>query len=268
METTFLSEERKRRKAKARSRGMYLVLSTVAFGLVTANIYAYASVDRSKPLVNENPSNTEAPTRLPKARATPSWTFGQFTFTLPTTNSIGGLSVVPDSITATQEVSPIQGPKAEERPLEPQGLPVRIHIPKIGVDAPIKKVALAKDGSMDVPKRPFDTAWYERGPRPGETGSATIAGHVDWSNGAEAVFTDLHELEPGDTISVQNDFREETSFVVRERREFDAKEDAAEVFYSFDGKSYLNLVTCAGEWDEEKRAFAKRLVVFAEKVKE
>lgn len=268
METTFLSEERKRRKTKARSRGTYRFLSALAVVLLSANIYAYAIVAQSKQVTNENPIDTQAPASSPYVRTAPSWTFGKFKFTLPTTNSIGGLSITSDSIPETAEARPTQAPTVEERPIEPQGLPVRIHIPKIGVDAPIKKVALAKDGSMDVPKRPFDTAWYERGPRPGEIGSATIAGHVDWSNGAEAVFTDLHKLEPGDTISVQNDFREETAFVVRERREFEAKEDASEVFYSFDGKSYLNLVTCSGEWDEEKKAFAKRLVVFAEKVKE
>ena len=146
------------------------------------------------------------------------------------------------------------------------GVPMRITISSIAVDAAIEKVSLAKDGSMDVPKHPLDVAWYEPGPRPGEAGSAAIAGHVDDERGAAAVFANLHKVKPGDTIVVNDEKGAPTSFVVRESRKLAAAADATEVFTSKDGKAHLNLITCTGAWDARARQYAERLVVFADKV--
>lgn len=145
------------------------------------------------------------------------------------------------------------------------GVPVRITIPSIAVDAAIEQVALTTDGSMDVPKDPLNTGWYELGPRPGETGSATIAGHVNWLHGATAVFRDLHKVKPEDTITVLDDSGAVISFVVREIRKYDAAADAMDVFSSHDGKAHLNLITCDGVWDRSTKQYSERLVVFADK---
>jgi len=48
------------------------------------------------------------------------------------------------------------------------GLPVRLKIPKINVDAPIISVGITSQGEMGVPKGPSDTAWFDLGPRPGD----------------------------------------------------------------------------------------------------
>lgn len=188
-------------------------------------------------------------------------------------------SVLLDSAPAPAARESAAAPMRVKSPADPQptaapmpaaresvGVPVRIVIPSIGLDATIEKVALADDGSMDVPKQPFNTAWYELGPRPGEAGSAAIAGHVDWKNGAKAVFADLHKVKPGDRIELQDDNGEVISFVARESRRFDAAADAIDVFTSNDGKAHLNLITCAGAWDKRTRQYAERLVVFTDKV--
>lgn len=146
--------------------------------------------------------------------------------------------------------------------------PSRLRIPAIGVDAPIGAVGLAADGSMDVPKHPANTVWYAPGPRPGEVGSAVIAGHVSWVVKATAVFAKLHTLRPGDTITVQDGAGETVSFVVREIRTYGAAADASDVFFSTDGKAHLNLVTCSGTWDKSEKQYAERLVVFADRVEE
>ncbi|MFA6447281.1 MAG: class F sortase [Patescibacteria group bacterium] len=146
------------------------------------------------------------------------------------------------------------------------GLPVRILIPKIRVNALINQVGLVADGSMGVPKLPRDTAWYKLGPKPGEAGSAVISGHVNWLYGAKGSFEYLKVLKPGDKIVVQNDKGESISFVVRTSRTLDREANATDVFYSYDGKAHLNLVTCAGAWDKTAKAYSKRLVVFADKV--
>lgn len=144
--------------------------------------------------------------------------------------------------------------------------PIRIRIPTINVDAAIGSVGLTDEGAMDVPKNPVDTGWYEGGPRPGEAGSAAIAGHVDWLNGGDAVFTDLDQVKPGDMVMVENGAGEISSFVVREVRTYDPTADATEVFSSTDGESHLNLITCSGVWDTGAMQYSERLVVFTDKV--
>lgn len=145
------------------------------------------------------------------------------------------------------------------------GVPLRIRIPSIAVDAAIGKAALTAAGAMDVPKDPLETVWFELGPRPGEAGSAAIAGHVDWLKGARGVFADLHKVKVGDTITVQDDQGADVSFVVRESRKYDAAADALDVFSSQDGKAHLNIITCAGAWDKRAKRYPERLVVFADK---
>ena len=146
------------------------------------------------------------------------------------------------------------------------GLPVHLKIPRIGVNAVIRSVGLTPDGSIGVPKLPRDAAWYMLGPKPGETGSAVIDGHVNWLYGATGVFAHLNALRAGDLITVQDDRGARTSFVVRKSRSYGQNEDASDIFRSNDGKSHLNLITCGGVWDKASRAYSKRLVVFADRV--
>lgn len=145
------------------------------------------------------------------------------------------------------------------------GLPVRITIPAITVDAAVESVGITAHGQMDLMKNPDNVAWYQLGSRPGDKGSAVIAGHSGiWKNGEAALFDKLHTLRPGDNIIVQDDAGTQASFIVRESKSYDPDDDAAEVFLSHDGIAHLNLITCEGAWDEASKSYAKRLVVFAD----
>lgn len=148
------------------------------------------------------------------------------------------------------------------------GLPVRFKIPKINIDAAVEYVGLTSDGAMAVPKGPDSVAWFNIGPRPGEKGSAVIAGHEGWKNDIPAVFDNLHALQKGDKIYVEDEKGTTTAFVVRELKTYGEKDDAADVFYSNDGKAHLNLVTCEGIWNKAKKSYSNRLVVFADKMTE
>lgn len=148
----------------------------------------------------------------------------------------------------------------------PIGVPVRLTIPKIKVDAELESVSLMPDGTMDVPKEQSNAAWFNLGIRPGENGSAVIAGHYGWKGGRPSVFDSVHALSIGDELSVEDENGNTISFVVREIKEYDPKADASAVFNSYDGKSHLNLITCEGMWDAVSKSYSKRLVVFADKV--
>lgn len=145
------------------------------------------------------------------------------------------------------------------------GLPVRLTISTIGVDAAIEYVGVAPDGNMDVPKGPDGVAWFQFGPRPGEVGSAVIAGHFGWKDNLPAVFDHLDALKKGDRIIVKDDQGATLTFVVRESRLYDPLADSGDVFGSSDGKAHLNLVTCEGVWDAVSKSYSKRLVVFTDK---
>lgn len=149
--------------------------------------------------------------------------------------------------------------------VSPTGNPARIKIPKLNVDAPFEYVGLTLDGAMDIPKDPDTVAWFNLGPRPGESGSAVVAGHYGWKNNIPAAFDNLHKLRKGDKIYIEDDKGEVVSFVMRESRMYNPNADASDVFGSLDGKSYLNLITCGGVWDKASKTYSKRLVVFTDK---
>ena len=143
-----------------------------------------------------------------------------------------------------------------------QEFPVRLFIPAISVDAAIQHVGLNPKGEMDVPNSTVDVGWFDLGPRPGEKGSAVIDGHFDGENGKQGVFAKLDKLKTGDKLYVQDSKGISTSFVVREKRIYNPGY-VYDVFSSSDS-AHLNLITCDGMWNDAKKSYNKRLVVFAD----
>ena len=150
-------------------------------------------------------------------------------------------------------------------PLQPvaRGLPRRLQIPRLGLDAAVEYIGVTASGAMDTPKDPADVGWFNAGPRPGEPGSAVIDGHLDRKDGSAAVFDNLFKLQPGDTIMILDENSISLSFTVRESRMYDREADTAAIFSSATG-SHLNLITCAGSWDTAQKSYTERLVVFAD----
>ncbi|MFA6520571.1 MAG: class F sortase [Candidatus Paceibacterota bacterium] len=144
-------------------------------------------------------------------------------------------------------------------------LPMRLKIPLINVDAGVEKVGLTKEGVMGVPKGPAEVAWYMLGSKPGEFGSAVIAGHSGYKNNQPAVFDNLYKLKKGDKIYVEDDVGKVITFIVRESRSYDSNADASSVFNSSDGLAHLNLITCSGYWNEIEKTHSSRLVIFTDK---
>ena len=146
------------------------------------------------------------------------------------------------------------------------GLPIRLEIPIIKVDAPVEYLGLTADGAMAAPIGGVNVAWFNLGPRPGEIGSAVVSGHYGtWKDGSGSVFDNLNKLKIGDKISVKDEKGNIANFVVRKIQKFDPNADATDIFSSSDGKSHLNLITCEGVWDGVGRTYSKRLVVFTDK---
>ena len=142
--------------------------------------------------------------------------------------------------------------------------PVRLAIETINVNASVKPTGLTSTGDMAVDDSISDLWWYQLGYRPGQKGSAVIAGHYGWRAGVAAVFNDIHSLQPGDKIISYDDEDKATTFIVREIRIYDPQADATDVFKSTDGKAHLNLITCQGSWVNAEDSYSNRLVVFTD----
>lgn len=179
------------------------------------------------------------------------------------------MSIVWYGFSLTATASPREQPANQTEPIitaatDPIEIPVHIAIPSIGVDALIEEVGLTTKGAMDVPKKSGDAGWYSLGTRPGNIGSAVIAGHLNSAHNAGAVFTNLSSIKAGDAIIVTGTDGISLTFIVRATRIYAADEDATDVFTSRDGIAHLNLITCAGTWDNVKKRNEERLVVFTD----
>jgi len=172
--------------------------------------------------------------------------------------------------------SPVQYTQASTAPVVPtpavapsstlQPLPIRLQIPRIKVNANIEVLGITPAGNMDVPPNIQDVGWYKYGPHPGEAGSAVIVGHFGTLKGKKSVFNDLKWLKVGDVLSVADDAGQTTSYAVRKVRTYRDTDSTNDVFNNERAGAHLNLITCAGAWNKAQKAYAKRLVVFTDKI--
>lgn len=141
--------------------------------------------------------------------------------------------------------------------------PVKLIIPKIGVEAVVEQVGLDQEQRMDVPKDFTNVAWYRLGARLGEMGSAVIAGHFDTPTGEPSVFYRIEELQPGDEIQVDGEDGFRYVYIVESVAEYpDANFPLNEVFARTDARR-LNLITCSGSFDPNSQNYSHRVVAFA-----
>lgn len=182
-----------------------------------------------------------------------------FLYFIPQSSSQSGSAPLTANFAALPEIV------NSDLPTGQVGLPVRLKIPVINVDSAVEYVGVTPDGLMDIPKNQDDVAWFDLGSRPGENGSAVIAGHYGWKNGQGSAFDNLYKLRAGDKIYIEDDKGIIIAFVARESRRYDPKADASGVFGSPDGKAHLNLITCEGIWNKISKSYPQRLVIFTDK---
>lgn len=146
---------------------------------------------------------------------------------------------------------------AEPRPV---GKPTRLTIPAIGVRERLHGVGLKKDGAMETPDF-GDAGWYDRGPRPGAPGPAVLVAHVHGPAGDD-VFARLHELEPGDRVTVARaDGR--STFVVESLEQADKDALPYERIWNDTDRPVLRLITCGGKPDPVTRMYPDNTIVYA-----
>lgn len=143
--------------------------------------------------------------------------------------------------------------------------PAVIEIPAIGERAEVIEVGLTEDGAMEAPASIYQIGWYAPGPKPGSTGNAVMAGHVDGMT-SPGTFYNLKELEPGDKIHITGTEGEQLTFVVKEKKSYVPEEAPLEKIFGTSSGAHLNLITCTGTFNDETGDYEERLVVYTDLV--
>ena len=143
-----------------------------------------------------------------------------------------------------------------------KSVPVRLQIKAIGVDSKLMDLGLRADGSLQVPPSGFPAGWYTGGPTPGEVGPAVIAGHVDWNG--PGVFYDLHNLKPGDQVTITRKDGSKPSFRITRVEQFPKEHFPTRLVYGNIDHPGLRLITCGGSFNHQTGSYEDDIVAFAD----
>jgi sortase (surface protein transpeptidase) len=179
--------------------------------------------------------------------------------------SLTGAALEIPAAVGTSAPLPVTAPTAA--PLA-RSVPVRIEIPALHVSAPVMRLGVAADGTVQVPplKNHNLTGWYDRSVTPGQRGSSVILGHVDSFTGISAFFS-VKTLHPGNKIDIVRANGSTAVFTVDGVQKLvKATFPAAEVYGNVSFPS-LRLVTCGGPFDTTTRQYLDNVVVYAHLIK-
>jgi Sortase domain len=146
----------------------------------------------------------------------------------------------------------------------PRSRPIRLTIPRLGVDAPFTDLTLTVSGELNAPPAddPNLVGWYRDGVTPGERGTAVVAGHVDTTTGP-AVFLLLRMLRKGDTVNLLRADGTTAVFTVDSVGTFSKDGFPSERVYGDTPDAQLRLITCGGVYDKNHGGYRSNVVVFA-----
>jgi hypothetical protein len=141
--------------------------------------------------------------------------------------------------------------------------PVWVSIPAIGIKkTKLIHLGLNKNGTLQVPRTTTVAGWFTGGPRPGEVGSAVIAGHVDSKTGP-GIFFWLRALKPGDKVYVGRADGTMAIFTVTREHMYAKDRFPTKAVYGAVPDAELRLITCGGIFDRSTGSYLSNVVVFA-----
>jgi LPXTG-site transpeptidase (sortase) family protein len=160
----------------------------------------------------------------------------------------------------------LEAPAGSPPQLEPSPAPVaRLDLPSLNVSAPVVSLGVLDGGLMESPRTPTDVGWYSFSARPGTTGNAVFAGHVDYANYGPAVFYHLRDLKSGDLIRVALEDGTTIAYQVTSTQIYEADSAPVQEIVGPTPNQTITLITCTGVFDRNALDYDKRLVVKGER---
>ena len=167
-----------------------------------------------------------------------------------------------------QASSRIAAPEPEPEPEVVAGVaPIALQVDKFGIDAPIE-IGTVADGVMLDPSGPWVVSWYDQLGKIGEGANVVMAGHVDYYTVGPAVFWNVRDLIPGDTVRLLGEDGQTYEYVVEWMQQYNVLTDLTPEVIQTEivgdtGQDSLTLITCGGEFDPVTATYNQRWVVRA-----
>jgi hypothetical protein len=141
--------------------------------------------------------------------------------------------------------------------------PVHVRVDGAPIDGPIIPTGVDQGtGEFAVPPEAGLVGWYEYGPRPGDGGSAVLAGHLDWKH-RPGVFRLLTQVRPGAIVVVTFADGAVRRFRVTENRLVLKPQLPTAAVFARTGPPTLRLITCGGEYDRSSHHYRSNVLVTA-----
>ncbi|HEX3790624.1 MAG TPA: class F sortase [Pseudonocardiaceae bacterium] len=147
-----------------------------------------------------------------------------------------------------------------------RSVPTWIDIPSIDARSSLIGLGLNPDKSVQVPPvdKPQQAGWYEYGPTPGQVGPAVILGHIDGDH-QEGIFWRLHEVKPGDAVTVGRQDGSTVTFTVSKVDQVPKDTFPTSAVYGNTTDPELRLITCSGAFDATTGHYLDNVIVYATK---
>jgi sortase (surface protein transpeptidase) len=184
-----------------------------------------------------------------------------------------GLALTHHSVTVRPPAAAVlpapTGPIAAAPRPEAAGVPVPVAltIPAIGVQTTLVDLGLTSSGTLQVPSSTAVAGWYSGSPRPGATGSAIIAGHID-SRLGPGIFFYLSRLRRGDRVYVRRADGALVVFSVTAVQMYPKDDFPTKAVYGPTPDPELRLITCGGTFDYESGSYLSNTVVYATEIRQ
>jgi sortase (surface protein transpeptidase) len=141
---------------------------------------------------------------------------------------------------------------------------VRVHLPGIGVTAPVRAVGVDARGDVAIPERVDSVGWYRYSAAPGTSaGSTVLVGHVDSAASGAGAFFRLRDLGRDDRVVLDLAGGRRLSYRVVSRAEFPKTSVPLPDLFSLAGPARLTLITCGGSFDAAVGSYRDNMVITA-----
>lgn len=142
--------------------------------------------------------------------------------------------------------------------------PLRIEIPVLGVSAPVMRLGLNGDGTVQVPPLANHNlaGWFDGSVSPGQRGSSVILGHVDSYTGI-SVFFYIKNLRPGNQIKIVRADGSTAVFTVDGVQKVEKSTFPTHAIYGNVSYPSLRLITCGGPFDAATGQYLDNIVVYS-----
>lgn len=217
------------------------IIPVAAAAGTAAGVYAVTPVDRPPTAVPQGPAATPPP---------PSETVSTPT---PTSTS------TPAPATSTRTSTPRA---TSTWAAGSAGVPIRLRIPALGVDASVVSTGVTAAGALEVPARVSTVGWDRYTSQVGAPGTAVIAGHVNGS-GVRGALWNLAAARLGQQVTLDTPARPVVYRITRVQTvpKTGLPDDIA--IPATTGPHRLALVTCGGEFDWRSGHYRDNVIVWA-----